>query len=238
MKTSTLALVALLASGTTNGNVDAFSVNPPPFGATSRIASPSTTKRMMIQTLFKTRKQIRSTRRINDDEEDDSLLTTTTTTTSIPAPPSPPQTNNEYSPQSVEDLIPFNGKTYKFTNMVNDGPFSWMVPYLNIIGFQEGKTLVNAIPTIPTQAGNISEEEAVELRRKAAEDFTNIGEEERQRRGDSATIAYYVTALYAAYSALVLDDGYGDLDGHLYKFLAVLPLFFARGLQLSSQQGL
>jgi len=162
--------------------------------------------------------------------------TSSRTTTTIPIPQQQP---NEFPPQSVDELIPFNGKIYKFANVVNDGPFSWMVPYLSLIGFKEGNTLVNAIPTKTSSSGDtvIDKETLDALRIKAAEEFTNISPEERQRRNDSGTIAYYITALYAAYSAIILDDGFG-LEGHLYKFLVVLPLFMARGLKLSAQYGL
>mmetsp|Transcript_22229 Transcript_22229/g.31211 ORF Transcript_22229/g.31211 Transcript_22229/m.31211 type:complete len:237 (+) Transcript_22229:95-805(+) len=236
MKPSKLALSTLvLLSGTSASH--AFAV-PPTTNFNTATAFITTNKKQQQQPLrmIKILDEITATLAGSKVSDSSSPSTSSRTTTTIPIPQQQP---NEFPPQSVDELIPFNGKIYKFANVVNDGPFSWMVPYLSLIGFKEGNTLVNAIPTKTSSSGDtvIDKETLDALRIKAAEEFTNISPEERQRRNDSGTIAYYITALYAAYSAIILDDGFG-LEGHLYKFLVVLPLFMARGLKLSAQYGL
>jgi len=135
---------------------------------------------------------------------------------------------------SMSDLIPFSGVTYDLGNVSNDGPFAWMVTYLNLIGFKEGNTLVGAMPTSPTK--KLSDEEALAMREKATEELTNIGPEERERRAKLGKILLVVAAGYAAISAIFLDDG--SITGHLAKFAVVAPLFFGRGFQLSAESGL
>jgi hypothetical protein len=109
-----------------------------------------------------------------------------------------------------------------------------MVTYLNLIGFKEGNTLVGVVPTSPTE--KLSDEEALALRKKATEELTNIGPEERERRAKLGKILLLDAAGYAAFSAIFLDDG--SITGHLAKFAVVAPLFFGRGFQLSAESGL
>lgn len=139
---------------------------------------------------------------------------------------------------SIGDFqLPFSAASFEVSNgMVNDGPFAWMTPYLGLFGYKEGNTLVGAVPQGASSSSNLSGEEVAERRRLADEELTNISPEERERRADSADVLLRVSAAYAAYSSLILDDG--SIGGHLSRF-AILPLlFFYRGLDLSAKSGL
>lgn len=133
-------------------------------------------------------------------------------------------------------IIPFTpGVSFDFDNVTNDGLFAWMVPYLNIIGYKRGNTLVGGMPT-KTMTSSMSKEEISAIKKEALETMTNIGPAERERRSSLGRSFLVAAALYAATSALFLDDG--SLLGHLTRF-AVLPLLFAgRGLQTSGNTGL
>lgn len=117
---------------------------------------------------------------------------------------------------------------------VNDGPFSFMEPYLDTIGFKQGRQIVGAIP----QEANVfmTDEEAERRRLQAEMEMVNISMEERQRRKDIGKVAAYVSALYIGWATLIGDQG--DLFGHLLRFASCIPLFFAWGFYVSGKQGL
>lgn len=122
------------------------------------------------------------------------------------------------------------------TKFENDGSFSWMIPFLGIIGYTEGKSSVYAIPMANTNAFTLNEEEIVKRQKEAAENMNNISPEERERRAQAAEICRYGTIAYAIMVSMVLDQG--DALGHLVRFGIVLPAFFSIGFQKSADLGL
>ena len=140
---------------------------------------------------------------------------------------------------AFEDFqLPFTPAKVSLENgLKNDGPFAWMVPYVDLFGYRKGKTLVGAIPQdSESSSATLSEEEKAARRAQAEEELTNISPEERERRAQSATVALQAAGAYAALSSLILDDG--SFVGHLYRF-AVLPFLLAwRGFDLSAKSGL
>jgi len=137
-------------------------------------------------------------------------------------------------------VIPFtkNSVQNSENGMINDGPYSWMYPYLKLIGFQSGRSMVGGVPTLETLTDTYTEEERELLRQKAAEEMVNISNEERHRRRELSNRLYQVTAIYAGLSAVFLDNGSSFWIGHLYRLLIFLPLSGAYGLQLSANRGL
>ena len=120
---------------------------------------------------------------------------------------------------------------------VNQGAFSFMEPYLDIIGFKPGRQIVGAIPQETTVSSIImTEDEAQQRRRQAEMEMVNISTEERQRRQDIAQVAAYLSALYLSWATLIVDDG--DVWGHVWRFAAFVPLVLAWGFYRSGQQGL
>ena len=108
----------------------------------------------------------------------------------------------------------------QFENMENDRMYSWMYPYLNLLGFKTGNTLVGAIIQ-PSNASNLSTTEADDLRQKAAGKMANISDEERTRRREMGYICYIIAASYI-FSTVLLDDG--SLLGHFIRFAVFLLL--------------
>jgi len=140
---------------------------------------------------------------------------------------------------AFEDFqLPFTPAKVSLENgLKNDGPFAWMVPYVDLFGYRKGKTLVGAMPKDNESSSvTLSQEEMAARRVQAEEELTNISPEERERRAQAATVALQAAGAYAALSSLILDDG--SFVGHLYRF-AVLPFLFAwRGFDLSAKSGL
>mmetsp|Transcript_19670 Transcript_19670/g.36715 ORF Transcript_19670/g.36715 Transcript_19670/m.36715 type:complete len:197 (-) Transcript_19670:49-639(-) len=123
---------------------------------------------------------------------------------------------------------------------VNNGPNAWLSPYLDLFGMSEGKKLVYALP-LPFDDDNsndskVNDAEAARLREEAAKNLINIGTEERERRAQASKVAGVVTAVYATWAALIADTG--GLEGHIFRFLTIFPLFFTLGYKLSAEQGL
>ena len=137
---------------------------------------------------------------------------------------------------------PFAETSVQLENgLVNDGKFGWMVPYLDLFGFRNGKSLVGAIPTDPQASPDydtlkLTQKEISERRAAAERELTNISPEERERRAEVAQVALKVCGAYAIFSSLILDDG--DISGHFARFLVILPLFVYRGYDLSAKSGL
>lgn len=134
-------------------------------------------------------------------------------------------------------VIPFSKVSYNLGSIENKGPFAWMVPYLGFFGFIEGNTLIGAVPVKANSvATNLSNEEIAEVKKKAVEEMTNIGMDERERRNKLGSKFLAAGFVYAIFSSLFWDDGM--LSGHLVK-LGVLPFFaLGRSLKLSSELGL
>ena len=106
------------------------------------------------------------------------------------------------------------------TTFINNGPFSFMEPFLDIIGFKEGRKMYFAAP-LPVDPSNApSNEEALSLRREATENLMNIGIDERERRREGGNVSFAVAAAYAAYATIVLDDG--GVGGHFARLAVVL----------------
>ena len=120
-----------------------------------------------------------------------------------------------------------------------------MQPYLNLIGFVPGNTLMGAVPIKAdrnnnnnnnNKNNNIDKSQAAALRQQAAQALQNIGPEERARRDQVGNAMLAVSAVYITWATLIADDG--GTSGHVLRALAALPLFFAAGYKLSAQQGL
>lgn len=82
----------------------------------------------------------------------------------------------------------------------------------------------------------VPEEEAQARRQQAAQDLVNIGVEERQRRDRASSIVGALSVAYIGWASIVADDG--GVNGHLLRFLSVIPVFFAVGYKLSAETGL
>ena len=133
-------------------------------------------------------------------------------------------------------LIPFTKKSIEVQDgIVNEGPYSWLAPYLNLGGYRAGNTLIAGVGTKDVKS-NYSEQEKEERRKKAAEEMINISDEERNRRSELSVKLYQAAIIYAALSSVLLDDG--SFGGHLYRFAIVLPITAAYSLQLSAERGL
>lgn len=125
----------------------------------------------------------------------------------------------------------------------NDGPFAWLLPYMDAIGFKQGNSVQGGIPSNSDNSkkqggggGGLSEAEGASRRQQASEDLQNIGPEERERRDRNGDVMIAVSVAYATWAGLIADDG--GLTGHLLRALLALPLFLAVGLKLSAQTGL
>jgi hypothetical protein len=123
------------------------------------------------------------------------------------------------------------------SEFINNGPLAWMNTYLDLFGVREGKSMFyGPIPIDVDDSKRVSEEEAAALRKNAAKNLENIGNDERQRRTFAGNIFAAVTAAYVVWAALVADNG--AIEGHLLRFLSILPLFFTVGYKLSAETGL
>lgn len=153
--------------------------------------------------------------------------------------PTPSLVQCSRRPSSHRQQLPLREVvTLKAVNkeFVNDGAFSFMEPFLSVLGFKEGRT-TNYGPTIPVNESEFpSEEEQQQRREKAKSEMTNIGTDERERRTNVGDISYKVAAGYAVFSSLFLDDG--TIHGSLSRFAIILPLFFAVGFKTSGEKGL
>lgn len=134
-------------------------------------------------------------------------------------------------------LIPFTSASFDFGNdFQNNGPFSWLIPYSSLMGYQQGNTLVGGVSTTPS-ASSVSEEQRQAARQAAAESLMNISEQERATRLQYSQYMYVASALYATYSTWILDDG--GIGGHFLRFIGLFPLILlARGYQLSGSGGM
>lgn len=152
---------------------------------------------------------------------------------------SPPKVSDPLRPVVNGEtlLIPFSKNEVDLGDgVVNDGTYSWIAPYLNLGGYQAGATLMGGMASTTEVSANYSEEEKDARRKRAAEDMVNISDEERARRRESSNKFYIATAVYAAISSIVIDDG--SFFGHVWRFAVFLPLSTAYALQLSADRGL
>jgi hypothetical protein len=143
------------------------------------------------------------------------------------------------SPTSVEPVVteaavsPEKNKQ----EFVNDGPLAWMKRYLDMFGVREGKAIAyGPIPVDVDESKRPTPEVAQQLRQDAAKLFQNIGMDERERRAFAGNIFAAVTAAYAIWASLLADQG--NVEGHVLRFLSVIPLFFTVGYKLSAETGL
>lgn len=132
---------------------------------------------------------------------------------------------------SVEEAA---SKAEEIEQFVNDGAMAWMQPFLGTFGMTEGKSLNYALPL--EAKATTTDEQAALLRKEAASNLTNIGMDERERRGQAAKVFAVLTTVYAVWAAIIVDDG--GLAGHVVRFGIVLPLFFTFGYKLSEETGL
>ena len=124
---------------------------------------------------------------------------------------------------------------------VNDGPFAWMQPFLDIIGFVPGNTMVGAVPINATASATTSQNKLDETqwaarRQQATEALQNIGPAERERRDQVGNVFLVLSAVYATWASLLAD--HGGWTGHVLRALLSVPLTMAVGYKLSAQQGL
>lgn len=120
---------------------------------------------------------------------------------------------------------------------VNSGPLAGMTTYLDLLGVKEGKSVFfGPIAIDVDDSKRNSEEEARALRQKAAQDLTNIGMDERDRRDRAGSVMWAVSAVYVVWASLIADDG--GLSGHVLRFLSVIPLFLSVGYKASAKTGL
>ena len=130
-----------------------------------------------------------------------------------------------------------DGENEKVEGFENDGMFSWMIPFMDMMGMVDGKVLkYGLLTTDPPETSSWTPQDMAGLHNEAREKMTNIGIKERQRRDQIGNILIPLTVAYATLVCLFLDDG--SLVGTLTRFGIVLPLFFARGYKLSAQTGL
>ncbi|CAJ1965573.1 unnamed protein product [Cylindrotheca closterium] len=145
-------------------------------------------------------------------------------------------------------LIPFSENEVDLGNgETNNGPFSWIAPYMKLGGYEPGAKLVGGIATkINPDADDyefkdeIYSKEVQEERIAAAtEEVVNISPEERQRRRDIAYACYIATAFYAFVSSnILIDDFTPSIADHLWRLAIFVPLSTGYGLQLSADRGL
>lgn len=146
-------------------------------------------------------------------------------------------------------MIPFSDNEVDLGNgEVNNGPFSWIAPYMALGGYEPGAKLVGGIATkINPEADDYefqdevySQKEQEERIVAAKEEIVNISPEERQRRRDIAYVCYIATAFYAFLSTNILidPDFTPALADHLWRLAIFLPLSTGYGLQLSADRGL
>jgi hypothetical protein len=117
---------------------------------------------------------------------------------------------------------------------VNDGPFSWMTNYLFL--HETGKSMAFGIPVDADESRETSPDQIARQKQELATNLMNIGMEERERRRQAGNVFVVVTAVYALWAALVGD--HGDFQGHVLRFMSVLPLFLAQGYRKSAKAGL
>lgn len=131
-------------------------------------------------------------------------------------------------------VIPFTQVSVEYEGGVNNGLWSWMFPYMNIIGYKKGNTVVGGVPT-KDKSTSFSEAEKELLRTKAKEELVNISDDERIRRGELASTFFLVSVIYGMLASIILDDG--SFAGHLIRFAILVPLSLSYGLHLSNKEG-
>jgi len=127
--------------------------------------------------------------------------------------------------QNVRDSLGFR----------NDGKYWFFKTAMSV--YQEGADLVNGVP-VKRDATKplVSEEDTAKRRAKAVEELVNINDVERGRRLDLGNTLLIVSAIYAAYISLAVDQG--DFFGHLVR-LSVFPFYSSGyGLRASGKAGL
>jgi hypothetical protein len=127
------------------------------------------------------------------------------------------------------------------TPFENTGAFAWMKPYLQAMGFTQGKTLYGALP-LPAgfldKPSSPSSSTAASSSNQQYEinDLQNIGIDERARRDQVGDVMLAASVLYGTWASLWADHG-GSM-GHVLRGGLALPLFFAVGFKLSAKEGL
>lgn len=109
------------------------------------------------------------------------------------------------------------------SDFVNDGPFDFLTDFLEVGGIEEGKKITwGVIPQAVDSENIVPEEEALRRRQIAAENLTNIDDDERDRREVAGDVLLNLSTIYATYLAVFVDDG--GISGHFLR-LTLLPLF-------------
>jgi hypothetical protein len=133
------------------------------------------------------------------------------------------------------DSMTSKKKSQQKVAFVNDGPFSFMTNYLS--SHETGKSMAFGIPFDADENRKASSPDQIALQKQElSRNLMNIGMDERERRRQAANIFTIVTAVYAMWAALVGD--HGDFQGHVLRFMSVLPMFFVLGYKKSADQGL
>lgn len=119
----------------------------------------------------------------------------------------------------------------------NEGPFSFMTMGLKAGGIEEGKKITYGVFAQDVTGKVTSEEQASRLRATAAENLTNIDDEERARRAQVGNTLLLLSAVIGSYNSLFVDQG--DFAGHVGRFISVLPAFtFGYAYNASAKEGL
>jgi len=145
------------------------------------------------------------------------------------------------NPQSFKRRLVRDGKHLfvESSKFENNGPFNFMSDFLEKGGIQEGKKItwgVIAQDIDAADVGNVSEEEALQRRKVAAEKLVNIDAEERARRDKVGSIVMIFAVVYAAYISIVVDAG--DVAGHFMRFSVFPFAALGYGYKQSAKEGL
>jgi len=118
---------------------------------------------------------------------------------------------------------------------VNDGPFKIMQKGFDVMGFEEGKTVVIAKAITVDESQFPTEEQSAEMRESAKEKMTNIGTYEQERRRVVGNVGLSITAVYAVWASLADLD---DVLGHFTRLAVLFPLALGLGYKRSADAGL
>lgn len=118
---------------------------------------------------------------------------------------------------------------------VNDGPFKFMVESFDLLGFEEGNSVIIGKGTTVDESQYPTVEESAELRRDAKEKMINIGVSEQERRAVVGTFGLAAAAVFAVWAAIADQD---DILGHFTRFAVIVPLSIGVGYRRSAEAGL
>jgi len=89
---------------------------------------------------------------------------------------------------------------------VNEGPFKFMAEAFDLLGFEEGNSVIIGKGTTVDESNYPTEERSAELRRDAKEKMINIGVSEQERRMVVGKFGLATTAVFAVWAAIADQD--------------------------------